>query len=153
MRDIFSTALIASNHEKMFAKLFGLAGTINVLLILVLVHWGPLGTATALLMTQALLLGLNVIMVQRLGIFSLERSLLIPFVKVLVNSLAMAAIVWVIRPYVPLWVDIGAGLVSYGGLTLIDRALPLQMLYHMARQEVAISQGCSDDQETEPSRQ
>ncbi len=153
MRDIFSTALIASNHEKMFAMLFGLAGTINVLLILVLVHWGPLGTATALLMTQALLLGLNVIMVQRLGIFSLERSLLIPFVKVLVNSLAMAAIVWVIRPYVPLWVDIGAGLVSYGGLTLIDRALPLQMLYRMARQEVAISQGCSDDQETEPSRQ
>ncbi len=133
MRDVFSTALIARNHEKMFAKLFALSGVINVLLMLVLVRWGPVGTAGALVITQILLLVLNVVMVQRLGIFSLESSLLIPFVKVLANSVAMTAIVWIIRPYVPLWVDIGAGLVSYGGLTFIDRALPLRMLYRLTR--------------------
>lgn len=148
MRDVFSTALIAGNQEKIFAKLFALSGVVNVLLMFILVHWGPVGTASALVVTQALLLVLNVVTVHRLRIFSLERSLLIPFIKVLVNCVGMAIIVRIIQSYVPLWGDIGVGMVSYGGLTIIDRALPLRMLYRLARhqEEAATSQAAAPDE-------
>lgn len=133
LRDVFSTALIASNHEKTFAKLFAISGIINLGLMLILVHWGPVGTASALVTTQALLLGLNVWAVQRFRVFALDTSLLKPFGKIMFNSAIMAVVVWVIQPYVSLWIDIGVGIVLYTGLTILTRALPLKMLYYLAK--------------------
>lgn len=132
-RDVFSTALIASNHEKTFAKLFAISGIINLGLMLILVRWGPVGTASALVITQSLLLGLNVWAVQRFRVFSLDISLLKPFGKIVVNNVVMAITVWVIQPYVFLWIDIGVGIVLYAGLTILTRALPLQMLYKLMK--------------------
>ena len=101
--------------------------------MLILVRWGPVGTASALVITQSLLLGLNVWAVQRFRVFSLDISLLKPFGKIVVNNVVMAITVWVIQPYVFLWIDIGVGIVLYAGLTILTRALPLQMLYKLMK--------------------
>ena len=133
LRDVFSIALVASNHEQTFAKLFATSGVINLGLMLILVHWGPVGTASALVMTQALLLGLNLWATHRFRVFSLDTSLLKPFGKIVINSTAMVIAVRVIQPYVSLWIDIGVGVVLYAGLTVMTRTLPLKMLYYLAK--------------------
>ena len=133
LRDVFSTALVAGNHERTFAKLFASSGVINLGLMLILVRWGPVGTASALVITQGLLLVLNIWTVQRFHIFSLDYSLLKPLGKIMMNSGAMAVTVWVIQRYVALWIDIVVGILLYMGLTMLTRVFPLKTLYELMK--------------------
>lgn len=126
LRDIFSTTLIAANQEKLFARLFAFSGVANVILMLVLVHWGPRGTASALVITQALLLVLCYNAVRRTLVFTPVnwKAQYGSYIKILVNSLVMGIIVWFVRSYVPAEVAIGIGVIVYAGLTLLTRSLP-----------------------------
>ncbi len=125
LRDIFSITLVASNHEILFAKLFAIGAVVNVGLMVWLVRWGPIGTATALVITQGLLLVSNVWAVQRILPNSIDiKSQAKPFIKIIINSVVMGICVWEIRTLVPVEVAIGVGILLYGTLTILTRSMP-----------------------------
>lgn len=126
LRELFSTTLIAANQEKTFSRLFTVSGVANVILMLILVRWGPQGTAAALVLTQALLLALCYLAVRRLIIPTpihwptQGRSL----VKIALNSAFMGVVVWFVRPYVAVEISIAIGIAVYAILTFATRSVP-----------------------------
>jgi O-antigen/teichoic acid export membrane protein len=136
LRDTFSTPLVAGNHEVVFARVFGIAGVINAGLMFYVVRWGPVGTASALVVTQALLLILCAMAVRRLVPHPVNlKSDGIYVLKIVVNSLVMGACVWLIRPHIPVELSILVGIVVYAGLTWVTRSVPWQEVWdtiHMA---------------------
>jgi O-antigen/teichoic acid export membrane protein len=136
VRDTFSTPLVAGNQEVVFARVFGIAGVINAGLMFYVVRWGPVGTASALVITQALLLIFCVVAVRRLVPHPINlKTDGVYVLKIGVNSLVMGACVWLIRPHVSVELAILAGIVVYAGLTWITRSVPWQEVWdtiHMA---------------------
>ncbi len=124
-RDIFSTTLMAGNQEARFARLFALVGGANLILMGGLVHWRAMGIAVALVTTQGLLLGGTLRSVRRIVRSPVDwahhRA---SFLKIVGNSLAMGAIVWWVKASVPVEVAIALGIIVYGLLTWLTRAVP-----------------------------
>lgn len=129
LRDVFSTALVAAGHEKTFAKLFGTTGIFNVGLLFILVHWGPGGTASALLVTQVILLTLVVFKVYQLRMFTMDKSIIRSFGKIIVNSFLMAWVVYLLQHYISWWLASLLGLAFYLLSTLITKAIPSRELF------------------------
>lgn len=123
IRDTFSTTLVAANQEARFAKLFVSTGLINLGLMTLLVHWGPIGTASALVVTQALLLVLSFRVVRRIVAVDWQGYRQ-PLIKILLNSVVMGISVWFLRRHLPLELTILAGLAIYAGSTWITKSIP-----------------------------
>ena len=125
LRDTFSTTLIAGNREVVFARIFAVAGAINAGLMFYLVRWGPVGTAAALVITQALLLVLSILAVRRITPHPIDfKGHGGYFAKIILNSLVMGVCVWLVRPHVSVEVDILVGIALYAGLTWLTKAVP-----------------------------
>jgi O-antigen/teichoic acid export membrane protein len=125
LREVFSTALVAGNGEKLFAKIFGGTAFLNAGLMLYCVRWGPVGTAAALVITQGVLLVVCVFAVRRVVTHPVQWNTQARYaMKILLNSAMMGGAVWVIRPYVPVEVAILVGMMIYAGLTLATKAVP-----------------------------
>lgn len=125
VRDTFSTTLIAANQEVRFVRIFTVVGVINLGLMLILVHWGPLGTASALVITQTLLLVLCVREVRHVVPHPIDwHGQRVYLFKILINTVIMGVCVRVVRPYVPVEVAIGVGIVTYSGMTWWTKSFP-----------------------------
>ena len=124
LREVYYTALLAQHKERTFLRYFAITTVFNVVLMSLLVRWGALGTATALLVTQTVLLLMSAYGVQK----TVDRHPRIAWVwkslmKISVNTAIMAISVWILKPYVIVWVAVLIGCIVYAILTLTIRPL------------------------------
>lgn len=124
-RETFALLMVATHREARYAQIFGLTGIINVGLMLGMVRWGGVGTAMALVGTQALFLAFSVRATQKtLALRELFRGLVGPGIKIVISSLIMGACVLGLVRSVSVYVAIGVGAVIYLLLVMWLRPLP-----------------------------
>ena len=133
-RAFFSTTLMAGNQETRFARLFALAGGANLILMGWLVRWHGMGIAVALVATQAILLAGTIRSVRRVVRSPVDwRNHRVLMLKIVGNSLIMGAVVWWARAVLPVEGAITLGIVIYGLLTWVTRAVPWQAMLVITR--------------------
>jgi O-antigen/teichoic acid export membrane protein len=134
LRDTYSTTLVAANREHVFFRSFLQSGAVNLGLMLLCVHWGPIGTAIALVVSQGLLLALNLANVARhLGVSPVNlKTYGRYYLKIIVNTGCMAFIVTWSQPRLPIALTIALGGLSYALLTGILRAIPWRAIIQTA---------------------
>lgn len=124
IRDVFVVGLIARHREKIFAMLYGGTGLLNVGLMLGLVHWGPVGAASALVITQAVLLVAVLKVSRRMALLPSFPSLAKYLLNILVSSCTMAVAVWWIRTMLPWWIAAVFGVGIYFSALMVSRMIP-----------------------------
>lgn len=134
VRNTFSITLLAANHEAEFARIFAYVGIINVVFVLLLVRWGPVGTAVALVLSQVVLAFLCIRAVHRVIPHPLDwPNLGVRLLKIMGNTLVMGGFVLETRRYVPVELSVFIGMLVYGGLTWMTHAMPWQEILDMLK--------------------
>ncbi len=136
LRETFSNVLVGGHLEKVYSVLFAVSGVINVALMLVLVHWGPVGTASSLVISQAILMVSCGILVRR-KLFAeplgLRKNGMI-YAKLLLSSAVMGLAVYVLQQVLPVCVVIIIGIIIYGGFVVLTNAISLKDIRRLVRE-------------------
>ena len=121
IREVFAVSLVSTFGEKRYLRGVLLGGIVNIIAMLGLVRWGATGLAVALVVSQSFVM-IYTARALRAKLPTLHFPWKTGWIALL-DSLAMAAIVYGLGVHFSVWLLIGVGMVVFAGLAVVTRIL------------------------------